>query len=80
MTPDLRHTVTWAAVSVGTLATLELALHTTGQPLYTHLYRRARSGRLGWVPVAVAVVTVAHLEGWLPPKLDPFTYAGRLLP
>lgn len=67
----------WAAVSAATLVTVELALSKSGHGTYTGLYRQARRSPGGLLPVAVAVVVFAHLEGWIPERLDPFTWGGR---
>jgi hypothetical protein len=67
----------WAVVSAATLVTVELVLTRSGHGTYTGLYRKARTGPCGLVPVAAAVVVFAHLEGWLPEKLDPFAWGAR---
>lgn len=70
--------VKWAAVSMASLTVVELALYSRGT-LYTDTYRAARTGKAGWIPLAAAGVVFAHLEGWIPPQLDPFSQAGRAL-
>lgn len=64
----------WAAVSALTLATVEIALTKTGHGTYTGMYRRARTGPAGVLPLIAAGVVLAHLEGWIPPRWDPFSW------
>lgn len=74
MTPLTR----WAAVSAVTLTAVELSCATRGT-LYTGLYRDARAARGGWLLPVAAGVVFAHLEGWLPARMDPFHQAGRVV-
>jgi hypothetical protein len=70
MTPVVK----WATVSAVTLITVELALTKSGNGTYTSLYRAARKSPVGLIPLAAAGVVLAHLEGWLPEKWDPFSW------
>jgi len=69
--------VKWAAVSAATLLTVELALIALDDSTYTSTYRQARQGTAGVVPLMCAGVVLAHLEGWIPQRFDPFYWAGR---
>ena len=62
----------WAAVSAVTLVACEYVLMRWADTTYTDLYRSARRSPAGLVPLAVAGLAFAHLEGWIPRKVDPF--------
>jgi hypothetical protein len=74
----VRETLKWSLVSAASLLVIEVALEVCRQKPYTHLYRGVRQSKspCRYFPVAAAAVTFAHLEGWIPEKLDPFTIAA----
>lgn len=82
MARPTRDALQFAAVSAGVLAVVEMALlRTDGRP-YTDLYRSTRahpSRVVAAAPLAAAVVTVLHLEGVLPSRVDPYYWLGRVL-
>ena len=77
---DLEAVAVWLVVSGATLAAVEALLLTAGGTTYTDTYKAVRDAHsaVSWLPVATAAVVIAHLEGVIPPRLDPFTYAGKI--
>lgn len=62
----------WVAVSGVTLVACEFLLMRYANTTYTDLYRAARRTPAGLLPIAAAGLAFAHLEGWIPARLDPF--------
>lgn len=77
---DLEAVAVWLAVSGVTLTAVEALLLASRGSTYTDTYQAVRNGHcaVSWLPVAAAAVVIAHLEGVIPPRLDPFTYAGKI--
>lgn len=79
---DLVSLAAWAGVSAATLAVVEASLLAGARTFYTTLYqsvRAARSPAIRLVPLVVAFVVFAHLEGLLPRRLDPLRMTGAAI-
>jgi len=77
-----RDAVLFVGVSAVTLAVVEGVLLAGIGRVYTDLYRSTRQHSHPLVrvlPLAAAAVTFAHLEGWLPSKVDPFHASAKVL-
>ena len=67
-----RDVAKWLAVSGVTLVACEFLLMRYADTTYTDLYRSARRTPVGVLPLAAAGLAFAHLEGWIPERVDPF--------